>query len=159
MDDNRLHVITVQSRLIQVIADLSARAQRHDASKFVSPEREGYERLHVELTPIVYGSPEYKAKMAEFRWLLDHHFAENDHHPEHEPDGVNGMTLMSVIEMLADWKAASERPQSTSTLAKGLKWNFERFGIDRQLAGIILNTAVALGWVTLGECIDSGLTE
>ncbi len=151
--DNRAHVEKVRSRMVEVLADLSARANVHDASKFQSPEKEGYEQLHERLTPIAFGTPEYKKAMEDYRWLLDHHFEANDHHPEHHIDGVSGMTLMSITEMLADWKAASERPTSTSTLASGLKWNFERFGIERQLINILLNTAVALGWISLQDAI------
>jgi hypothetical protein len=56
---------------------------------------------------------------------LMHHDAHNRHHPEFfGEDGVDGMTLVDVIEMLADWKAASER-HDDGDLAKSLE-------IDRQ---------------------------
>lgn len=157
--DNRLHVDKVQSRMIDIINNLANRAKWHDASKFHEPEKSGYEKLHERLTPIAYGTPEYKTVMVEFKWLLDRHFSANDHHPEHHDDGINDMNLMAVMEMLADWKAASERPQSTSTLAQGLRWNFERFKIGPQLAQIILNTTMALGWVSLSEVVDLGLED
>lgn len=55
------------------------------------------------------------------------------------------MTLIDVIEMLCDWKAASERTQQTS-VAPSLSHNQQRFGIDDQLAAILANTVQALEW-------------
>lgn len=143
--DSLDHISKVSERMVQVIEDLTRRAAVHDASKLEEPELSGYEKLHEELTPIAYGTPEYKATMAKFRWLIDHHFAANDHHPEHHRNGVAGMTLMSLVEMLCDWKAASERPTSRSAFS--LNWNVDRFGIEPQLAAILRNTARELGWL------------
>jgi hypothetical protein len=147
--DSLDHISKVSERMVQVIDDLTRRAAVHDDSKLMEPELSGYDRLHEELTPIAYGTPEYRSKMAEFRWLLDHHFAANDHHPEHFRNGVAGMTLMSLVEMLADWKAASERPTSRSAFS--LDWNVDRFWIEPQLASILRNTALELGWLRAGE--------
>lgn len=55
------------------------------------------------------------------------------------------MTLIDIIEMLCDWKAASERTQQDS-IAKSLTHNQQRFGIDDQLATILANTVQALEW-------------
>jgi hypothetical protein len=51
---------------------------------------------------------------------LKHHYAHNRHHPEFfGEDGVDGMSLVDVIEMLADWKAATEH-HDDGDLAKSL---------------------------------------
>lgn len=139
------HIDKVKANIYQVMNDLVCRSEAHDKSKLEEPELSGYERLHEELTPIAYGTQEYKSKMAEFRWLIEHHFAANDHHPEHHANGIADMTLMSLVEMLADWKAASDRPQSKSKM--NLDWNVERFEIEPQLASILRNTARQLGWI------------
>jgi hypothetical protein len=55
------------------------------------------------------------------------------------------MSLLSIIEMLADWKAASERTKQGS-IARSLTVNIERFGIEPQLAWILSNTIDELGW-------------
>lgn len=34
--------------------------------------------------------------------ILDHHYQNNDHHPEHFELGINGMNLLQLLEMLAD---------------------------------------------------------
>jgi Family of unknown function (DUF5662) len=65
---------------------------------------------------------------------LKHHYEANRHHPGHFDDGVNGMTLVDVIEMLADWKAATER-RADGDLAKSLEIQRERFSLCDQLVG------------------------
>lgn len=60
--------------------------------------------------------------------------------------GINGMNLMQIVEMVCDWKAASER-LADSDFAAGLEISRKRFGIDDQLFGIIQNTARAQGWI------------
>ena len=50
------------------------------------------------------------------------------------------MTLIDLCELIADWKAASERHNS-GNLIKSIEINAERFHIDAQLKQILLNTA------------------
>lgn len=57
-----------------------------------------------------------------------------------------GMTLVDLIEMLADWKAATERHED-GDLARSLVIQQERFGISDQLARILENTAVHFEWL------------
>ena len=54
---------------------------------------------------------------------------------------------MALIEMLCDWRAASERvkqrtddPDKVSTFEAGLQHNFGRFGIGPQLASVLMAT-------------------
>jgi rubrerythrin len=68
--------------------------------------------------------------------------AELDYKPE---KGVSGMTLLDVIEMLCDWKAAGER-HADGSITKSLEINKKRFGISDQLASILDNTRKELGW-------------
>jgi hypothetical protein len=62
------------------------------------------------------------------------------------------MSLMALIEMLCDWRAASERtkqrtddPEKVKTFASGLEFNQRRFGYSDELAAILMNTARELG--------------
>jgi len=59
---------------------------------------------------------------------------------------VNGMSLMALLEMLADWKAAGER-HANGNLADSLSKNQERFHIEPQLQAVLENTAKELGWL------------
>jgi uncharacterized protein DUF5662 len=65
--------------------------------------------------------------------------------PEHYESGIAGMTLLDIVEMLCDWKAASERTKQGS-IAQSLGHNRQRFQIDDQLASILENTVKELGW-------------
>jgi hypothetical protein len=55
------------------------------------------------------------------------------------------MTLLDLIEMVADWRAASERYREGS-IADSLTHNKERFGLSDQLASILANTVKEMGW-------------
>lgn len=143
--DTFSHIWKVQARIDEVREMLDERGTRHDASKLVEPEKSGYDELTIALKDCVYGSDEYRAALAEAKPVIDHHYAHNSHHPEHYPNGIAGMSLLDVIEMLCDWKAASERTKQGS-IAASLVHNKQRFGIDDQLAAILENTVRELGW-------------
>ena len=56
-----------------------------------------------------YGSNEHKEALDIIKPAIDHHYKENRHHPEHFEDGISGMNLVDICEMISDWKAASDR--------------------------------------------------
>lgn len=143
--DTRDHIAKVFDRIDEITVLLRDRAFRHDASKLVEPEKSGYDQLTIRLKDCVYGSDAYRAALEEARETIAHHYAENSHHPEHNPNGIAGMSLLDLVEMLADWKAASERTRQGS-IAQSLKHNKDRFGIDAQLAQVLENTVRELGW-------------
>lgn len=58
---------------------------------------------------------------------------------------LNGMSLLSLMEWLVDCSAASQRTKD-GTPGKSLSYNVERFGLEPQLANILWNTLVELGW-------------
>ncbi len=60
------------------------------------------------------------------------------------------MSLLDVIEMLCDWKAAGERHHDGS-MERSLRVNRERFSISPQLQQILENTARELGWIEGGK--------
>lgn len=144
--DTLRHIVRVAELLNGVAADVAARGPAHDASKLVDPEKATFDEFTPKLKHSTYGSDEYKGFLAEMRVGLDHHYAHNRHHPEHFEEGVAGMTLVDLIEMLADWKAATERHED-GDLARSLEIQRERFGISDQLAQVLENTARALGWI------------
>lgn len=143
--DTRDHQAKVYANLQRVFNDLWNRSQVHDDSKLESPEKEIFDVVTPRLKGLTYGSDEYKASIAEMGEALAHHYAHNSHHPEHYPNGVDGMTLMDLIEMFCDWKAASER-HADGDFAKSLEINRKRFAVSDQLASIFENTRKALNW-------------
>lgn len=140
------HINKVRARLQECIGRLEARALVHDASKLQSPEKEAFDEVTPLLRSLTYGSPEYHANTARLGEALAHHYAANSHHPEHYPDGIAGMTLLDLVEMFSDWKAATER-HADGDLARSIEINCERFGLSEQLVGILRNTARELGWI------------
>lgn len=152
--ETEAHIERVSHFVTLAVHNLLARAGRHDESKLVSPEVEAFDIATPKLAGLVYGSDEYKQSLDDLGPALQHHYEANDHHPQHFENGVRGMSLMAVIEMLCDWRAASERvkqrtddPEKVKTFEAGLAFNQERFGYSDELAEVILNTARELGMV------------
>lgn len=135
------HIDRVRELLTGAIIELSVRAHSHDQSKFDPVELEPLammQRVIKEQGQAPFGSEEYKRRTAMLKPMLDHHYANNSHHPEHYENGVDGMDLFDVMEMFFDWKAASERGEESSmNIGKAC----ERFGVSRQLESIFRNTA------------------
>lgn len=161
--DTFQHIRTVQRFLGVVIRDLMDRQEAHDASKLESPEREVFDEYTPKLAGSTYGSDEYKSYLAGMKPALDHHYAANSHHPEHyvgticnqcgnrddEPcscggtrssvAGIRGMSLLDVLEMLCDWKAATLR-HNDGDIRRSIEINQKRFGYSDELKQILLNT-------------------
>lgn len=68
-----------------------------------------------------------------------------DRHDQSKCCSVDGMNLFDVIEMLMDWKAASER-QDNGDIRSSLEVGIKRFSLSPQLAAILSNTIEAMGW-------------
>lgn len=119
---------------------LTSRGEAHDASKLESPEVELFAKHTDKLANLDYGSDEYKAELEILKPALEHHYAVNRHHPSHFAAGINDMNLIDLVEMVADWKASSER-QNNGNLLKSIELNAQRFDIDKQLMQILINTA------------------
>ncbi len=122
---------------------LTHRAKAHDASKMESPEVEIFDEYTPKLRDTTYDSPEYREFLKEMQVALDHHYTHNSHHPEHYPNGIDDMNLVDIVEMLADWKAATER-HADGDIISSIKKNVVRFGISDQLLEILLNTVEIL---------------
>lgn len=144
--DTLRHSLRVAELMGEPIKELLDRSVRHDLSKTREPERAVYDTFVPSLRAAAYGSVEYLALVEAMGEGLRHHYAHNRHHPEHFANGINDMTLVDLLEMLADWMAATERT-SHGDLATSLAINRERFGITPQLMGILVNTARHFGWL------------
>jgi len=145
-NDTLSHISVIQERLSVVIQELLARALHHDESKLQEPEKALFDKYTPLLQATTYGSDEYKKYLEEMSVGLLHHYESNSHHPEHYVNGINSMTLIDIIEMLCDWKAATER-HADGDFLDSLNHNEERFGLSPQLYQIFLSTARALNWI------------
>lgn len=137
--DTLTHIRRVQALLGKMARDLMHRGEVHDASKLGPEEKPLFDEMTPLLKTLTYGTDEYKASLARLGSALKHHYAENSHHPEHYIGGVNGMTLLDVVEMFCDWKAASERTKD-GDFQKSIEIGVKRFKIDPQLAAILRNS-------------------
>ena len=176
VEDTKSHQIKVRRNIASFIEQLTKRSLLHDESKLASPEKELLEKFSKDIKHLVYGSEEYAKSLEEQRPALEHHYANNSHHPEHygslecnvcfklfpmgyskncnvcgcgqftqRPD-IGKMTLVDLMEMLADWKAASERVRDGS-MERSLQVGKSRFNISGQLMSVLENTARAEGWL------------
>jgi hypothetical protein len=153
--DTLLHIKRVAQLLTEASIELIRRANVHDDSKLESPEKELFDEFTPKLKDCTYGSDEYKGYLKGLKVALDHHYACNSHHPEHYKNGINGFDLFDLIEMFFDWKAATER-HADGDIMKSIEINKERFGISDQLAEILNNTAIRLGYSKDYYCSKCG---
>lgn len=133
------HISQVRTLMLKVIAGLLERAKAHDQSKLKSPEVEIFTEYTPKLKDSTYGSDEYKEFLKGMKVALDHHYANNSHHPEHYKDGVRGMDLLDVVEMFCDWKAATMR-HDDGDIKKSIEINKDRFNMSEDLTQIFRNT-------------------
>lgn len=143
-----LHQDIVTYGMREAISDLTSRVSCHDRSKMEEPEVSGFARMKADrrLKDLTYGSDEYRAVLREHKATIAHHYEHNDHHPEHFENGIAGMTLGGIIEMLCDWNASVGRMKD-GDLHHSILINADRFGYDAVFAQILINTADALGFL------------
>lgn len=137
------HIYEVQKRVAKVAALLQERMLTHDQSKLTDPEVELFTVMTPKLKTAEYGSDAYKQFLVDLKPALDNHYACNSHHPEHYPNGLDGMNLLDVLEMLCDWMASVSRSPNGS-IDKSFEINEKRFGMSPQLVQIMKNTVPLL---------------
>lgn len=143
MEDQRFktmrHIEAVRNYLTQCVRELLERAERHDQSKLESPEREVFDEFTPKLRGVTYGSEQYRDLCRQMKPAIEHHHKNNSHHPEYYKDGIEGMNLFDLVEMLCDWKAASMRHDDGDVFTS-LAINADRFGMSPQLKNILSHT-------------------
>jgi hypothetical protein len=148
--ETRKHIMQVAKYLHIFSCELLKRASEHDASKLEEPEASIFEKMTPLLKGCTYGSDEYKKMLAEMKPALDHHYANNPHHPEFfdiwlsfqsdTNDRLSAMNLFDVVEMICDWLSATKR-HDDGNINKSIAINKKRFMISDQLESILRNTA------------------
>jgi len=135
-DDVLAHKDKVKFWMREFAVQLESRAKIHDNSKLEAPEKEMFDIWTPELKRREFGGDEYKQALAEMGKGLKHHYENNRHHPEHYENGIEGMTIVDIIEMICDWMAAAE----TKGVPIDMDYLANRFNISNQLTKIIVNT-------------------
>ena len=142
--DSEADTLKHQKRVMQLVniavSELLKKVAMHDNSKLYEPEKSIFDEWTPKLASSTYGTKEYDDMKKELQIALNHHYANNSHHPEHRENGINGMDLLEIFEMFFDWKAASERHHD-GNIYKSITVNKERFKMSDQLEQIFINTA------------------
>ena len=141
------HKNRVQDLLGEVVLALAPLAVHHDDSKLEEPEKKVFDVFTPRLKHLEYGTPEYKSALGHMKPALDHHYAHNRHHPEHHEEGIYGMDILDLLEMLADWKAAGERHRDNKGLAQSIETNAKRYNFGEGLKRLLIRTAERMKWL------------
>jgi hypothetical protein len=92
---------------MKLFADhIKLRGLLHDASKLQSPEKEIFDKLAGK-RKAKYMSKEYMENLEILKPALSHHYSNNPHHVQYYNNGINGMTLIDLLEHLCDTMAVS----------------------------------------------------
>lgn len=151
--DTLEHIKRVNQLLGYLAIDLINRGMIHDDSKLVEPEKGYFDRETPKLATLVFGSKEYSDSIKAIKPALEHHYANNRHHPQYFGEkGISGMTLLDLCEMFVDWKASGERGKD-GNIYKSIEINKMRkaMNMSEQVAEIFVNTAEYLGYERLGS--------
>lgn len=166
MRETLKHVRRVGNLMLDVVERMQRRAMSHDDSKFSEVEFPSFAEETPKLREMTYGSDEYKEALKRLGPALESHYYHNRHHPEYwamddigsrvyedqvkSGQAIESMNLIDLIEMLADWKAATERHED-GDLRKSIEHNAQRFGYSDHTKHLLLSTAEYLGWFDAGR--------
>lgn len=135
------HINKVQTKVSEFTFAMTQRAAIHDRSKLSGIELECLNAAGPQERTEV-GSDAYKRRLDALRPMIQHHMANNSHHPEFYANGIDGMDLFDLVEMWCDWMAAAEERDPTGfNVEKSLEYVGRKHPISPQLASIFRNTA------------------
>lgn len=136
-NDLHKHRLLLKAVLYNLANQLKERADNHDNSKLDPQEKEIFESIdNIKREDFDSYEEYYNYTKPLVQKALDHHYANNRHHPEHFEHGIEDMNLLDILEMVVDWdSSASCRGTELDT-----NYSFKRFKIEPQLQKIILNT-------------------
>lgn len=139
------HIQWLMEGMCYIQNALMHRLLTHDRSKIEPPELDAYAEVVPAFKGLEFGSPEHIANGKRLGSAWKHHTEHNRHHPEHFENGINDMTLVDLIEMVCDWRAAALRKGHFDVM-DSLASLKDRHNIGDQLAKIIYNTGWWLEW-------------
>jgi hypothetical protein len=81
--ETKEHINLVAEFMNKISKELIERTKLHDLSKLEEPELKYFTKYTPMLKQLTYGSKEYQQSLDQLKIALDHHYADNKHHPEH----------------------------------------------------------------------------
>ena len=141
------HRLSLQVGIQRITDELFGRAIKHDIDKLKEENFEVFYLAQKNFANVKFCSDGHKKAMESLKPAIDEHYKVAEHHPQHHENGVNGMTLIDMLEMLVDWKSANVAYCNGGTFIESMKSNKERFNIDDQLFSVLVNTARHLGYL------------
>jgi len=141
LSDLRDHRTKVVNHIGSIISELTDRSATHDIDKEDS-DLDRYAEYRNKVQQVEYGTPEYKKICDEYGDLHRKHYKTARHHPEHYSNGVSGMNLVDVTEMVCDWCAAAER--NNEDIVDDINKSLNRFNMSDDLKAVIKNTVLYL---------------
>jgi hypothetical protein len=129
----------VEIKMFKILENLRMRAENHDKSKLVPPEKDGWDLMDKEPS-YRYGTVEYYKKMKKYYEVFKHHYDVNSHHPEHYGNDISKMDLLDIIEMLCDWLSYKE-DLTDEEIDSTIKGQCKRFNFSDEMQSILINTA------------------
>ena len=144
--DTIRHVSEVAENLAEMRHDLEKRGIAHDRSKFEAVEFDAFVETRPAFKKANFGTPEYQKCTEATEEAVNHHYANNRHHTDYHSGGFADMNLLDILEMLADWRAASRRSPDLS-FEESLPRAFERYKIPGNMQKHIVNTLKYLRWI------------
>lgn len=143
----------VRKNIHALVSELEQRAIVHDVSKFEEDEFNGFVEADEMALYKEYGSSDYHKKLKENKGIKLH-LSRNSHHPEYyeyEPAmdmfvgqdneavkgaaGINRMSFLDIVEMVIDWKSASET--YGNDFKASIDYSLKRFYADERTSWLI----------------------
>lgn len=146
LNDIIMHISEVQENLADMRLDLEKRGISHDRTKFMAKEFDSFVKTRPKFKKANYGSKEYQECVDIIKPAIDHHYTNNRHHTKFHPNGFADVNLLDILEMLADWKAASRRSPDLS-FEDSLPKAFKKYNIPENMQKHILATLKYFRWI------------
>ena len=124
---------------LEFSAKLLWRSVIHDLSKLSREELPTFSKDHGSLKGITFATEEYQTQLLELGEALQHHYRNNRHHPQYYDNEIDGMDLLSLVEMFLDWEAAVKN-HDDGNIEDSIAFNGNKYGISDDLESILMNS-------------------
>lgn len=111
----------------------------HDRSKLMEPEKHEFDIWTPRLQEAKLGTTMYDYFLQQLNGALQHHYLVNEHHPEHYPNGIHGMNIIRISEMLSDWTATADRHED-GNIYDSIEILSNRFKYGKDMIKVLSNT-------------------